>query len=199
MLKQHLLLFILWVVYCVLHSALAAAGFKNKLKNKLGDRYRYYRIFYTLFAFITLLLLAFFQVKMNSPILFSPGTILLVAATIVSLTGLIIMIVCIKKYFLSLSGLQSLYKEQPGPKLIIKGLHRYVRHPLYLGTFIFIWGIFFIWPYFSLLIADVVITAYTVIAIKFEEKKLVEEFGEEYLAYQKTVPKLIPWAKTPVN
>lgn len=93
---------------------------------------------------------------------------------------------------MGLSGLRSLVQEENYSELHISGIHRYVRHPLYLGTFLFIWGLFIVFPTLSLLISNSVITIYTLIGIKLEEKKLVLEFKEQYKAYQKTVPKLIP-------
>jgi protein-S-isoprenylcysteine O-methyltransferase Ste14 len=72
------------------------------------------------------------------------------------------------------------------------GLHRYVRHPLYFGTLLFIWSLFFIYPYLNNLLACIVITGYTVFGAMLEEKKLVAEFGEKYVDYKKQVPMLIP-------
>jgi protein-S-isoprenylcysteine O-methyltransferase Ste14 len=90
----------------------------------------------------------------------------------------------------------SLFNEGKKNPLIFTGLHKYVRHPLYLGTFIFIWGLFVLFPLLSLLIADIVITIYTLIGINFEEEKLISDFGKEYTRYQNMVPKIIPFSKT---
>ena len=76
------------------------------------------------------------------------------------------MILCIKNYFLSLSGLKSLLNESYSNELIIKGVHRYVRHPLYLGTFAFIWGLWLLLPTVSFLIVNVIITTYTLVGIR---------------------------------
>lgn len=104
-----------------------------------------------------------------------------------------IMLVSIKKYFMSLSGIKTLVAEQPvANELRIDGVHKYVRHPLYLGTFLFIWGLFILYPLLSLLVANIIITVYTLIGIVFEEQKLKKEFGIAYTEYQKQVPKIIP-------
>jgi protein-S-isoprenylcysteine O-methyltransferase Ste14 len=102
------------------------------------------------------------------------------------------MVVCIRKYFYELSGLQALQNKSNKNTLQQKGLHKYVRHPLYLGTLLFIWGLFIIFPYLNNLIACLVITTYTVIGIELEEKKLREEFGDVYREYSKKVPRLFP-------
>jgi len=35
---------------------------------------------------------------------------------------------------------------------------------------------------------------YTLIGIHFEERKLVEEFGQSYISYSRQVPKIIPFS-----
>ncbi len=114
---------------------------------------------------------------------------------LICLSGLVVMGICIKKYFISLSGLRSLVEEKPAAVLMLNGIHRYVRHPLYSGTFMAIWGSFFMYPLLSLLISNTIITLYTLIGIRYEERKLVAEFGAAYTAYQKRVPKLLPALK----
>ena len=93
---------------------------------------------------------------------------------------------------MSISGLRSLWQETTYPELIISGIHKHVRHPLYFGTFLFIWGLAVLVPYLNLLLSNAIITIYTLVAIKYEEEKLVKEFGQDYINYQKTVPKIIP-------
>ncbi len=161
----------------------------------LKNQYQYYRIYYILFAFITLGLVIFFQLKMYSPLLFIPTPLTNTIGYAISITGLVIMFICIKKYFISLSGLKSLFTEEPSTTLMINGIHKYVRHPLYSGTFIFIWGLLVLLPHWSLLLSDIIITAYTLYAIRLEEEKLIGEFGEDYKLYRQQVPKLIPYFK----
>ena len=106
--------------------------------------------------------------------------------------GAIIMFMMIWKYFMQLSGVRWLYKEEVPIKLEITGLHQYVRHPLYLGTFAFIWGWFLNSAFISYFIACVIITVYTMVGLIFEEQKLIQEFGDDYLKYRKNVPMIIP-------
>jgi methanethiol S-methyltransferase len=189
---NHLILILLWSVYCILHSLMASSGFKQKLVSLLGTRFKYYRLFYTLFAFLFLVFILYYQFNIETSRAFESSYYTRLAGILVGISGLIIMITCIKKYFMSLSGLLSLVKETSYNTLIITGIHKYVRHPLYLGTFGFIWGAFLCYPFWTILIADTIITLYTLIAIRFEEAKLVKEYGKSYKEYQQRVPKLIP-------
>lgn len=109
------------------------------------------------------------------------------------------MMISIFKYFVLLSGVKTLYEVHPAPELKKDGIHRYVRHPLYSGTLLFIWGLFFVFPMLNNLIAVIMITAYVLVGISFEEKKLLREFGSSYSDYIAEVPMLIPnfkWTKT---
>jgi protein-S-isoprenylcysteine O-methyltransferase Ste14 len=193
MLYQHLVLGVMWIFFCILHSALANSGFKKKLAKNAPRFFKNYRFFYTIFAFGTLGAVLYYQLHMDSPLLFRSTIAISLIGWAVMLTGGLIMLVCIKKYFLSLSGLKSLVAEDIiANELRIDGVHRYVRHPLYLGTFVFIWGLLLLYPHLSLLIANSIITIYTLIAIRFEEQKLIDEFGESYIQYKKQVPMILP-------
>jgi methanethiol S-methyltransferase len=198
MILNHIILAALWILYCVLHSVFASIGFKKKVQLLLQDRYKHYRLFYTLFAFTGLALLTWFQIETRTISLFQSTGLTHAIGIILSVAGLLLMLLCIKKYFMSLSGLKSLFDDRPTSELIITGVHRYVRHPLYLGTFIFLWGSVLVFPLLSWMIAVLIITLYTIIAIKYEEDKLVLEYGDQYKRYQQSVPKLLPWLSSNV-
>ena len=105
------------------------------------------------------------------------------------------MMISILKYFKLLSGVRTLYDANPSKELKLDGIHRYVRHPLYLGTLLFIWGLVFIFPMLNNFIAAVMITGYVLIGIRLEEKKLLVEFGSSYGDYISRVPMLVPGFK----
>jgi protein-S-isoprenylcysteine O-methyltransferase Ste14 len=78
------------------------------------------------------------------------------------------------------------------PELIIKGALQYVRHPLYSGLILISLGFFLFSPSLSAAISVGSIWLYLVVGIRLEEKKLVEEFGDDYLKYKKSTPAIIP-------
>ncbi|MEI6143491.1 MAG: hypothetical protein WCP85_29715 [Mariniphaga sp.] len=45
------------------------------------------------------------------------------------------------------------------------------------------------------IIVNLVLTVYIIIGTFLEEKKLVLEFGETYIQYQKEVPMIVPFTK----
>jgi protein-S-isoprenylcysteine O-methyltransferase Ste14 len=195
MVLNHVLLALSWVGYGILHSVLAAPSVKRRAKEKLGDKFKWYRIFYTLFAFLFFALIVFYEVVLNTLPVFNRTMAVLLSGIIIGGLGLLLMLLCIQKYFLSLSGLRSIFKEDDAPVLMTGGLHRFVRHPLYTGTFAFIWGLFLVFPLWSVLVSNIVITVYTIVGITLEEQKLVAQFGADYTRYQQTVPRLIPRLK----
>jgi protein-S-isoprenylcysteine O-methyltransferase Ste14 len=91
-----------------------------------------------------------------------------------------------------LSGVRSIFTPVPASELKVNGIHRFVRHPLYSGTILFVWGLFFVFPFLNNLIAAALLTLYVLIGIIFEEKKLKNEFGKKYEEYISKVPMLIP-------
>lgn len=191
MILNHIILATLWIIYCVLHSVLASEQLKKRLRRTMKN-YKLYRLCYTLFAFIFLAVIIYYEIKLSTISLFGLNNLILFAGIIISVLGLVLMGICIRKYFMNLSGLRSLFIENFSNQLEISGIHKYLRHPLYLGTFLFIWGLFLLMPYLSVLISNSIITIYTLIGIELEERKLIAEFGEDYRHYRETVPKLIP-------
>lgn len=82
-------------------------------------------------------------------------------------------------------------RAQPEPEFHLRGLYRYVRHPLMTGFLIAFWCV----PTMSegLLLFASVITLYILIGTRIEERDLVRAHGDDYLAYRRSVPSLIPW------
>jgi methanethiol S-methyltransferase len=189
---NHIILIVLWLLFGILHSLLAAEWWKRLMQRRLGAGYKYYHFAYSVFAAFTLIGILLFQSTMPSRLLYVAPVWVKLLLCLPVLTGLLIMGVVIKKYFFSLSGISVFYKQQPPVVLEQGGLNRYVRHPLYFGTLLFIWALFFVFPYLNNLLACIVITLYTVLGAMLEERKLVKQFGEQYVVYKRQVPMLIP-------
>src|SRR5215218_10225964 len=102
---NHIILASFWVIYCVLHSLLASTRVKNRVRQLAGKNFRYYRLFYSLFAALTLVLLVCYQLSLRSEKLFEPTLFSTLPGVALTLAGLSLMFVCIRKYFFSLSGI----------------------------------------------------------------------------------------------
>ena len=76
------------------------------------------------------------------------------------------------------------------PQLHQPLFYKIVRHPLYAGFFIAFWAT----PRMSVghLLFAVGMSAYRLIAIRFEERDLIATFGGDYVAYREKVGMLVP-------
>lgn len=68
--------------------------------------------------------------------------------------------------------------------------YKLVRHPMMTGVLISLWAI----PELTIsrLVFTLAMTVYVLVGVYFEEKTLVADLGEEYDAYRRTTPGLIP-------
>jgi protein-S-isoprenylcysteine O-methyltransferase Ste14 len=83
---------------------------------------------------------------------------------------------------------------QKGGELCVDGPYRYLRHPLYAGSFVaaigfcvmvnVIWGWIIILPLFALLYA---------VQVLDEERQLRSVYGDAHEQFARTVPALFPW------
>ena len=73
--------------------------------------------------------------------------------------------------------------------LVTRGIHRYVRHPLYSAMFLMFWGRAFDE---AALMTALWGTLYLVIGTIFEERKLLQIYGEDYARYSAAVPRYVP-------
>ncbi len=110
-------------------------------------------------------------------------------------------------YFLLFSGIgifiegwRELHRARQENRLVTDRLYGLVRHPQYTGLFIALFGEGVVhWPtFFSVALFPIIVIAYTLLA-RSEERKVMEQFGDEYSAYLKRVPMFIPrwgqWGK----
>jgi methanethiol S-methyltransferase len=136
--------------------------------------------------------LLYWQITISSPRLWTEIPFIVIPAVLITAVGFLGVVACLKKYLWPPEGFKDLFLEGLKPELQIRGLHRMVRHPLYLSTFIFLGGIFIFFPFVSNLLTYVLMFVYVLLAIPLEEKKLVELYGEAYVSYRSKVPALIP-------
>ena len=89
-------------------------------------------------------------------------------------------------------------KGTPAPidapkKLIIRGLYRYTRNPMYVGvlTVVLAWVVLF--QAAGLVVyAVIVATCFHMFILLYEEPHLEREFGSEYLVYKSNVGRWLP-------
>lgn len=92
-----------------------------------------------------------------------------------------------------MEGWRELHRARQENRLVKDRLYGLVRHPQYTGLFIALFGEGIVhWPtIFSVTLFPIIVLVYFLLA-RSEERKVVEQFGEEYLAYRKLVPMFVP-------
>jgi protein-S-isoprenylcysteine O-methyltransferase Ste14 len=83
----------------------------------------------------------------------------------------------------------------PPRRLVITGLYRYVRNPMYVGMGIALAGEALLLPAITrelLLVAACAWAAVTLFIVAYEEPALRAAFGQEYVAYTRAVRRWIP-------
>jgi protein-S-isoprenylcysteine O-methyltransferase Ste14 len=181
-----------FAMFAFIHSLTAANWFKEKASIAVGERYRYYRILYNIVSVLTFLpvFLIWMLYSGYAPVIYSAPQLLhlpLYAVRIICLGAAVLAFLRIDS--LEFIGLK-IKTSQKRQNLVTTGLYGVVRHPTYLFIIIYLWAK----PVFNLLylLAAILFTAYFVVVAFLEEKRLMEEFGDEYRRYQEKVPMFVP-------
>jgi len=180
-------------LYGALHSLLASLWAKRLAQRALGEAAGSgYRLAYNLIAVLTLLPVLAVPALDPGPLVYRipwPWALLTLAGQAVALAALAIGLLQTDAWhFLGLRQLAA--SETELPRIVVTGLYRWVRHPLYTAGLAFIW----LAPVMttSLLALNLALTAYIYIGSRLEEHRLTHEFGEAYLTYARQTPRLIP-------
>lgn len=199
-----ILIILLFTGFAVSHTWLASVKIKEMLAVKIGDKIAFYRMFYNVSSVI--LFLAFYAIAPKPHIivydLHFPFDIITFVLQLFSLLGLIWATRPISLKEFAGTGQIERYMngeyraEELDERQILKieGAFKLVRHPVYLFSILFLgfrptMDLFYLTMFVCIII-------YFYIGSVYEEKKLVKFFGEEYLEYQKQVPRLIPFTKS---
>jgi protein-S-isoprenylcysteine O-methyltransferase Ste14 len=104
--------------------------------------------------------------------------------------GLIIMLRCILQF--AFEGKGTLSPVDPTRCLVVRGLYRYSRNPMYVGVMMILIGEAIAAQSVSLWIYSAVIfIGFNLFIMLHEEPRLIKDFGEEYMLYRKSVRRWI--------
>lgn len=198
------IIILLFTLFAFSHTLLASNKTKIALAEKLGAKIAFYRLFYNLSSLLFFIVFYAAAPKPNVIVydLQFPFDIITFALQVLSLIGLVwatrpivlkefLGTAQIERYLRGEYKVEDLDERQT---LRIEGAFKFVRHPIYLFSILFLG----LRPTMSLFyfIMFICIVVYFYIGSIYEERKLVEKFGDEYRDYQKNIPRLIPFAKS---
>lgn len=182
---DHLILFLGWLLFYGIHSALAT----EKAKSVLPFSQRTYRLVYNLISTVLFFALLLLGAMIYSVLLFPPSAFSNYTGLMLAATGLFI----IKRAFRNYSTSAFLgFKKDLNEGLKTTGIQAKVRHPLYTGTLLLVVGYVFFNPQLTSLTILLALIVYLPFGIKWEEQKLIKMYGAEYEQYRKSVPALFP-------
>ena len=180
------------LLYGFIHSLIAANGFKHLIYRLLGEgAKKYYRLFYSLFASVTLLPVLILPAVIPDQTLYKIPEPLVYFTVFIQIVSVLLLVYSVLQtgalQFIGLSQAFGLKRED---KLNTDGLYRYMRHPLYTFSLLVLWLTPTMTRNFALLYAA--LTVYIIIGAIFEERKLLQTFGAAYQEYRAKTPFLIP-------
>jgi protein-S-isoprenylcysteine O-methyltransferase Ste14 len=194
------------LVWGLLHSLLASHKIKKEFHRRFGEHLvRFYRLAYNLFSGLSFLPVLGIAAVIPDRILYSvtlPWAVLMILGEILAI---IVILMGLRKTdiweFLGLRRVLDrasiVYPNGPvetvNGDLVTSGVYRFVRHPLYSAGIALIWLL----PLMTInvLAINIGLTIYVVIGAYLEERKLRQEFGNQYTDYAAVTPMFIPFLK----
>lgn len=189
---DHIIYGLAWIGFGLGHSWLTRPGAKAWLDPILG---RGYRLAYNVFALVHVS-----AVFVLGEYVLADGASFAIpeagrwAMSGVQVIGAGFSLAALSRYDLGLfSGLAQLRTAGDEPDreaLRIDGIHRLVRHPLYSGLFLILWGRA---TGEAALATAIWGSLYVLIGTWHEERGLIRAYGESYRRYRRKVPAFVPW------
>jgi protein-S-isoprenylcysteine O-methyltransferase Ste14 len=194
------IIILLFALFGYTHSLFASNKIKRLAVSYVGNYIAFYRIVYNITSVLAVYLLYIILPRPHIIIydLNYPYDFIILIPQYLSLAGFIwsLRFICVKE-FLGISQIKRWFNNQydineldEELSLRIRGTYKYIRHPLYFFSIMFL----LFRPVMDLfyLTCLICIMIYFYMGSHYEEKKLVEKFGEDYIRYRKAVPRFFP-------
>lgn len=192
----HLLLGMLWALWCIAHSLLISVRLTAFLKTRFTDGYRFFRLFFNLFALLSLFPVLAYGHSLRGDLLWHWGGPWRLVQVPMLGAAIWLFAAGAREYDMpQVLGIRQIREHESARGLTesggigMAGILGRVRHPWYSGALLILW---FRGLDGAGLVTNAVLTAYLLAGTLLEERKLVMEYGEAYERYQREVPMLIP-------
>ena len=184
-----------WTAFCALHSAMISKTATGFLKRRLGDSFRFYRLFFNSVAILTFIpVVSYSQSLRAEPFFRWEGALLAVRYALLA-CSVLLFVAGGRHYrlgqFVGISQLRGTSSGglATGGNVDSSGVLGLVRHPWYTAVLLLLWAQDLDE---ARLVVNGVLTAYIVVGTLLEERKLVDEFGDVYAGYRERVSMFVP-------
>jgi protein-S-isoprenylcysteine O-methyltransferase Ste14 len=194
---QYLLLAVVWISWCALHSALISLRVTEVLRKRFPRAFRFYRLFYNLFAVATLVPVLLFSFSLRGEPLVQWHGLWVIVPVVLAAAALALFAAGARRYdFRRFLGLRQIKEEKSCSVLTddctldTGGVMSVVRHPWYAGGILIVWAR----PLdLAAIVTNVILCGYFLVGAMLEERKLKVQFGRQYAVYQRRVSMLFPF------
>ncbi len=193
------LLCILWIGWCALHSILIDTSVVNFINKYVPGLTRYYRLLYNGFSLVTLLPLVLLTRMAEGQVIVSwEGYAIYLRICLITVSFLLFKGGAQKYDLISFLGIKQLQTGEvhlllnDSDEFTETGVFGITRHPWYFGSLLLLWSIL---PRYTLpvFLAVCILSVYLVTGTILEERKIVAQYGDRYRCYRKRVSMLFPW------
>lgn len=180
-------------LFGLVHSVMARPGFKRQWTKVIPVAAE--RATYVLQSSVLLGVIMLFWQTIPAVIWSTDGIAEVLLLTVFAAGWVLILVAIFALDHFEFTGLRQAWTNfngtsAPTPRFRTPLPYRIVRHPLQLGILLVV---FFV-PEMTAggLVFAVAMLAYMLIGLRFEERALLREFGDDYAAYRRRVPMLVP-------
>jgi len=192
---KYLFLALAWTAYCTLHSAMISETATGFLKRRLGDSFRFYRLFFNAIAVLTLVPVLWYSHSLRQEAIVRWEGAWLLPQYLLLACGILLVVAGGRHYslgqFVGIAQLRGASSGglSTGGGIDSSGVLGLVRHPWYTAVVLLLWAADLD---MAALVGNGVLTVYIVVGTLLEERKLVHEFGDAYRSYQRRVSMFVP-------
>jgi protein-S-isoprenylcysteine O-methyltransferase Ste14 len=192
---RYLLLALAWTAYCTLHSAMISETATGFLKRRLGDSFRFYRLYFNSIAILTLIPVLWYTHSLRQAAIFRWEGVWVVPQYLLLGCGILLVVAGGRHYslgqFVGISQLRGASSGglATGGGIDSSGVLGVVRHPWYTAVVLLLWARDLD---MAALVGNGVLNVYIFVGTLIEERKLVHEFGDAYRSYQERVSMFVP-------
>ena len=105
--------------------------------------------------------------------------------------GALVLLWCVRDFYVSGKG--TLAPWDPPKQLVVVGLYRWVRNPMYVGVLLLVvgWALYLASPFLASYAVLLAVSFHARVVLN-EEPRLDAQFGPQWRDYKATVPRWIP-------